>query len=93
MLRLWLCWQIMIWLHPQALISALGPQWEKALEVFAEMKEKAKADPECQPNTITYSVSTMPLDCIHSRPKSSQRVPGLRPPLRNVSAWTCCRRR
>jgi pentatricopeptide repeat protein len=40
----------------QALISALGGQWEKALEVFAEMKEKAKHDPECEPNTITYSV-------------------------------------
>ena len=42
----------------QALISALGGQWEKALEVFAEMKEKAKHDPECEPNTITYSVRT-----------------------------------
>ncbi len=51
---------------PQALISALGPQWEKALEVFAEMKEKAKADPECQPNTITYSVRNMPPHCRRS---------------------------
>ncbi len=40
----------------QALISALGNQWEKAIEVFREQEEAARHDPECVPNTITYSV-------------------------------------
>ena len=40
----------------QALISALGNQWEKAIEVFREQEEAARQDPDCVPNTITYSV-------------------------------------
>lgn len=40
----------------QALISALGSQWEKAIEVFREQEEAARHDPDCVPNTITYSV-------------------------------------
>ncbi len=65
---------------PQALISALGPQWEKALEVFAEMKEKAKADPECQPNTITYSVRIVAANCGRPIHRRSSLLPALRSP-------------
>lgn len=51
----------------QALISALGNQWEKAIEVFREQEEAARHDPECVPNTITYSVRP-PSEFYHSNP-------------------------
>jgi hypothetical protein len=58
----------------QALISALGNQWEKAIEVFREQEEAARQDPDCVPNTITYSV----------RPAAARRAHyaiGMRPSL------------
>lgn len=40
-----------------ALISACAAagKWQEALEVFNSMKQAARTDPDCTPNTITYS--------------------------------------